>query len=296
MSGVQTENGFTKIANELLEQIATFKFNGSEFRIIMTIWRFTYGFNRKSHPLSTSFIAEAVGIENSRVRKVLKKLIDNNVIHVLEEATFNESRVLAFNKNYASWKVEKDWRGEETPHCDKNAQPEGANKTQPQGSERTQPQGSNTTPKKETLKDNLKENVKDNNSKPVVVVDDEFAKLSTFYAENIGPLNAAIGDELSAMCDMINPELALLALKESVLANANNKIRYTYSILKSWQSQRFQTAADVERAEARKRNHAQMSNGKVRSLFDPSPETLKRQQEQIEKYRGKEIDMSGLPY
>lgn len=133
-------------------------------------------------------------------------------------------------------------------------------------------------------------------TKPVVVVDEGFGEVSRFYSENIGHLTPAIGDELGAMCDMINPELALLALKESVLANAGNKIRYTHSILKSWHSQGFKTAADVEQAEARKRNRAQQSNGKVRSLFDASPETLRRQQEQIEKYKGKEIDMTGLPY
>lgn len=130
--------------------------------------------------------------------------------------------------------------------------------------------------------------------KPVVVVDNDFAKLTNFYSENIGPLNKAIGDELGDMCDMMNPELALLALKEAVLANARNKIKYTNTILQSWKSQNFETAADVDQSEARRQ--AQSQHNKVASLFDASPETLERQRLDAEKYKDVVIDTSELPY
>ncbi|MEV9640461.1 DnaD domain protein [Mammaliicoccus sciuri] len=87
--------------------------------------------------------------------------------------------------------------------------------------------------------------------KPTVVVDEDFAKLTNFYSENIGMLTPAVSDELNAMCDMINPELVLMALKESVLANAKNKINYTHAILKSWKSQNYKTTFDVIGAEKR---------------------------------------------
>lgn len=152
--------------------------------------------------------------------------------------------------------------------------------------------------KEEKSKEQQTKEPKKENEKPVVVVDEEFAKLTNFYSQNIGPLNAAISDELNSMCDMLNAELALMALKESVLANANNKIKYTHSILKSWISQNFQQASDVESAEARNRKTASVgtSRGKVQSLFEPSAETLERQRRDEEKYKDSKIDYTGLPY
>lgn len=296
MSGVQTENGYTRIANELLEQISKFKFNGTEFRIIMVVWRYTYGFNRKSHPLSTSFISEAVGIENSRVRKVLKKLIDTDVIQVLEEATFNESRVLTFNKNYKKWGVEKDQRGKEKPLPPKRTQPEGSNKTQPQGAKRTQPQGSKTTPKKDIFKDSIKESIKDNN-KGLPMVDEYFGEVIKFYEQNIGLISPYVSQQIGYLVDESNSELVLLALKKSVEANANNKFKYARAIVDSWKSQNFKTIKDVENDEKRKAN-SNPSRGNVHSLFEASPETLERQRRMVEEHQKnkKEIDYTDLPY
>lgn len=107
-------------------------------------------------------------------------------------------------------------------------------------------------------------------------------------------MNKAIGDELGDMCDMVNPELALLALKEAVLANARNKISYTNKILQSWKSQNFETAAHVDQSEARWQ--AQSQHNKVASLFDASPETLERQRLDAVKYKDVVIDTSDLPY
>lgn len=118
------------------------------------------------------------------------------------------------------------------------------------------------------------EEKKEPERKPVIVVDADFAKLTKFYSENIGPLNAAISDELNAMSEMLTAELALLALKESVLANANNKIKYTHSILKSWKSQNFKTAADVEQHEKRKEQLGQQKSNARRYGAPAREETI----------------------
>lgn len=251
MSDVQTENGFTRIANELLEQISKFKFNGTEFRIIMIVWRYTYGFNRKGHALSTSFISEAICMDNSRVRKVLKKLIDTNVILVLKEATFNESRVLSFNKNYKVWGVESDGRGQEEPHPPKRTQPEGSNKTQPQGSKRTQPQGSNTTPKKDIFKDSIKESIKDNRPSPVVV-DNDFSEALKFYQENlqIGVSSSPHNYELLGdLYDEFGLDVLLAAMKVSAKAEKRG-IPYLDGILKRWREAGVKTIEDARKLEA----------------------------------------------
>lgn len=196
MADVQLENGFTRIANQILDEVAICKFNGTEFRVIMTIWRFTYGFNRKEHSMSTNFIADAIGADNSRVRKVLKDLIDSNVVNVVKEATFNQSRVLSFNKNFNEWKVKKDTRGNKSPHQ--------SNNTQQEGSKTTQQEGSKSTPKKESIKDIYKditttdsahgENLK--NEDEVAITDSK--KILNKFLELKGSIHFSPKDEMAA--------------------------------------------------------------------------------------------------
>lgn len=107
-----------------------------------------------------------------------------------------------------------------------------------------------------------------------ILRDPEFAKITQFYGENIAMMNQAISDELNAMCDFLNAELVLLALKESVLANASNNIKYTHAILKSWKIQNFKTVADVEQQEKRKEQLGQQKSNTRRFGGSAREETL----------------------
>jgi phage replication O-like protein O len=107
MARPQRENGFTGIAHEIIENAARFSFNGSQFSILLIVWRFTYGFNRKSHAFAVSFLSEATGLNARAVKRELAALIDGKVLMVVKEATNKASRELAFNKDYEAWKVEK---------------------------------------------------------------------------------------------------------------------------------------------------------------------------------------------
>ncbi|MED3732529.1 replication protein [Geobacillus stearothermophilus] len=106
MADVQLEHGYTKIANEILERMALTKLSPTQFRLIFVIWRYTYGFNRKDHEMSLSFLAEATGVHKQRVKQELDKLIESNIIIVTEEGTFSKSRKLAFNKDYDTWRLQ----------------------------------------------------------------------------------------------------------------------------------------------------------------------------------------------
>lgn len=116
MTGPQLEDGYTRIANEILEQISKMPINGTQFRILMVIWRYTYGYNRKECEISSKFIAEASGLSERQVRRELKKLIDMNIIKVVKEATFTSPRILAFNKYYDTWQVTKQTAEDELDH------------------------------------------------------------------------------------------------------------------------------------------------------------------------------------
>lgn len=105
MADVQVEHGYSRIANEILEHIAKLKINGTQFRILMVIWRYTYGFHRKEHELSLTFIAEATELNRDQIKREINALIDSFVVNVVKEATFSTTRVIAFNKNYEEWEI-----------------------------------------------------------------------------------------------------------------------------------------------------------------------------------------------
>ncbi len=105
MASPQLENGFTRIANEILEKIYGEAFTSSELRIVLTVIRFTYGFNRKSHALSESFISKATGISIRHVKRDLAALISANVLLSVKEPTSSTSREIQFNKNYSDWRL-----------------------------------------------------------------------------------------------------------------------------------------------------------------------------------------------
>lgn len=101
----QLEDGYTRIANEILEHVSKSKFNGTQLSILLFVWRFTYGFQRKSCEMSLSFIGEGISADKHQVKRELKKLIDYNVITVHSPPDFNATREIGFNKDFRSWKT-----------------------------------------------------------------------------------------------------------------------------------------------------------------------------------------------
>jgi phage replication O-like protein O len=107
MASPQTKNGYTPIANEILEQIVKLPLNATQWRIIAIVWRFTYGFSRKEHDLSVSFIIEALGFNKKtqykQVCRELKKLIEDKILIETLAPNKNTTRKLTFNKDHDLW-------------------------------------------------------------------------------------------------------------------------------------------------------------------------------------------------
>lgn len=102
MSNPQIEQGYTRIANEILENIMKVSLNGTQFRIVMAVWRFTYGFQRKEHELSVRFLAAAIAASRSQVERELAVLIERKILLTKEQGT-KRARQIQFNKNYEDW-------------------------------------------------------------------------------------------------------------------------------------------------------------------------------------------------
>lgn len=103
MAKPQKENGFTPIANEILDQIVLYPFNASQLKIILKIWRMTYGYKRKDHELAISWLQKATGLSDRTIKKEIASLIKARVLVVTQNETSTTARKLAFNKDYDSW-------------------------------------------------------------------------------------------------------------------------------------------------------------------------------------------------
>ncbi len=102
MASPQVQNGYTRIANEILEKVMQTPFNGTQFRILLAVWRLTYGFRRKEHEMSVSFLSNYINSSRSQVARELANLIERNILLVSDTGRRN-TRVIQFNKNYEDW-------------------------------------------------------------------------------------------------------------------------------------------------------------------------------------------------
>ncbi len=129
MANVQKENGYTPIANEIIEQLVRLPLNGTQLRIIAVVWRYTYGFSRKQHELSISFIRKSLGLETTQYKQVtreLKRLLDMKILIEKVKPNKNKTRVIAFNKNHDLWIKQTTGRIRPEDELDQN---EGTKKT-----------------------------------------------------------------------------------------------------------------------------------------------------------------------
>lgn len=103
MASPQLENGYTRIANELIEAIIRSKFNGTQYAIILATIRKTYGYHVQSHTLGVAFFTTVTGRNRRYVAEALRELIRRNILIVKSGYTFGKSRELQLNKDYETW-------------------------------------------------------------------------------------------------------------------------------------------------------------------------------------------------
>lgn len=80
MANPQIENGYTKIANEILERLVNTPLLGAEFQVLLFIIRKTYGYNKKQDRISFTQFEKATGISRQTINKTIKNLITKGMI------------------------------------------------------------------------------------------------------------------------------------------------------------------------------------------------------------------------
>ncbi|GAK05203.1 hypothetical protein JCM19037_3681 [Geomicrobium sp. JCM 19037] len=243
MANPQKEQGYTAVANEILEEVAIRKFSSTQHKILLVIWRYTYGFHRKSHAFSISFVQSKTGLSKDASKRGIKSLIDKNVITVVKEASFNGSRELMFNKDYETWKIVSD-APENVEEMEQNTSNNslgadsstGGGIAPPTGSAPAPPTGGGSAPQ-------LK---KEKESKERVVVDARKETPFSFFEQNFHILNGHIQDKIGNWCDDLTEEVVMEAMKITS-ENGVRKFSYTESILREWFNH---SLTDIEKVRA----------------------------------------------
>jgi phage replication O-like protein O len=265
MADVQLENGFTRVANEILEEVTQRKFNATQLSVLMIVWRNTYGYNRKDHELAIGYFVQATGYTKRNIQDAVNYLIESNVLSETKKATFNQSRKIAFNKNHDEWKVTSRIKEQQvknrSPHEEKNTST-GEESFTPTGEEKNTSTGEESFTHKRKIKDNIKENIKEKKSSGRV------EEIISFWDENgFGYNNINAKNQLLTYLDEgIEADLVLEALKIACSKNARH-IKFIQGVFRNW------IDAGIKNVEQLKLN----DKPKKQSIFSQGEESKKRQ-------------------
>jgi phage replication O-like protein O len=108
MANPQKENGYTAIANELLDELCKTSLTGVEFSVVLFILRKTYGWGKKQDKISISQIVKIVGKSKRTVIYTLQNLESKKILNI-QRSTSNgkkDSNLISLNKNYDTWIVQ----------------------------------------------------------------------------------------------------------------------------------------------------------------------------------------------
>ena len=102
MASPQTENGYVRIANELIEAMVAFNLNGREFRLLLLIIRETYGYNKKEAFVTLATMQKKTKIDKTNCSKIINSLQKKNIIRVVKNDNAEGKKYL-LNKDYQQW-------------------------------------------------------------------------------------------------------------------------------------------------------------------------------------------------
>jgi phage replication O-like protein O len=98
----QVEDGYVRIANELLEALSRIRLPGRQWQIVLTVIRMTYGFNRKTWKTTNVEIARMLGMKRQNTHADLDELSGNNVLLVIENDD-GKGITIGIEKHYQNW-------------------------------------------------------------------------------------------------------------------------------------------------------------------------------------------------
>lgn len=103
MASPQVEDGFIRIANEIVEALWKVNLCPYESRVLWFILRKTYGFQKKMDWIALSQFSKNLGIDRRHIHRTLKGLLAKHML-VTDRGDKNQVSY-GFQKDYGKWKV-----------------------------------------------------------------------------------------------------------------------------------------------------------------------------------------------
>lgn len=162
----QLENGYTRLANELLDALIGAGLTARQWTVVMAIIRKTYGFNKTSDEIGLSQLVAMTGLDKGNLSKTVRELESARVIN-REEGTHGHS--LGINKKYKQWGLSNQQPKLSKQQQLSNQQPGGCQndngrvvETTTEGLSKRQPQNTSLkTTQKTTPKDTLSRSLRE---------------------------------------------------------------------------------------------------------------------------------------
>ncbi|HBV2478822.1 TPA: replication protein [Klebsiella pneumoniae] len=159
------DDGFTRIANELLEAVMHAGLSQHQLLVFMAVMRKTYGFNKKSDWVSNEQLSELTGILPHKCSAAKSVLVKRGILT-------QTGRVIGINKAVSEWSSLPVKGTEKKPYLKKVTLPESGKKSLPESGNAYYPNQVNT--KDKHTKDN-KDNINNPPKSPRAVSFDALA-------------------------------------------------------------------------------------------------------------------------
>ena len=179
MASPQVEEGFTQIANEILERLALCHLPPNYWRVLLVIIRKTYGYQKKVDYIANCQIVESTGLGKEVVSRALKHLEEWNIVT-------RSGRNIGFQKDWERW----DLLAESSTKVSRTAnKPKLAEQLTKLAESSTKVSSHIVTQKKErnTLSNSTKESIKKKYGEfsNVLLTDEEHSKLSARFGQSL---------------------------------------------------------------------------------------------------------------
>ena len=104
MASPQLEHGHTRLANELLEHLATeLTASGTQLAVMLLVARFSYGYQRKVARFTITEIAKALRIDRRNAGRAVQVLMDRNMLSVTHRPG-HQRQEFQIQKNWKAWR------------------------------------------------------------------------------------------------------------------------------------------------------------------------------------------------
>lgn len=134
------DNGYTRIANELLDAIMLAGLTKHQLLIVMAVWRKTYGFNKKMDWVSNPQLEKMTRLDSTKCSTAKNQLIRMKVF-------IQEGRKVGMNKDISDWNTDIDQKSKTFTETVKKSFTKTVKEV---------------LPKRSTTKDNITKDNKDN--------------------------------------------------------------------------------------------------------------------------------------